>query len=68
MNYQIRITKTEANPNYEAELKEARRPRYHFERQTLPEPQREFVKDVLVTELTEAQYKKIKAEIIKEFE
>lgn len=65
MNYQLKITKTEKNPNFVEELKD-------YETRSIYKqvnyPQAEIIKDALTCELTEEQFKKIKAECIKVFE
>lgn len=66
MNYQITITKTEDNPIYKEQIKEYRNPYgSNFDKVM---PQREVVKNVLMCELNEDQFKKVKAEVMKTFE
>lgn len=70
MNYQITITKTEPNPNYDKELafyetEKNYASAYSYEK---PKPQTEVIRDVLICELTEEQFKRIKAEALKVFE
>lgn len=80
MTYEIRIIKREKNTTFDADLESfnekypLRRDmydngRYEQERRLNPEyPQQERITDALMTELTDEQYKKVKAEIIKSFE
>lgn len=67
MNYQIKITKLEPNPNFKEEMIEYRKPRYHYDPQ-IPEPRANTIEDVLTCELTEEQFKKVKLESLKVFE
>jgi hypothetical protein len=70
-NYFLTIKKTEANPNYKEQIQEYQERNRYFDRgpgRDMGEPQREIVKDILVVELTEEQYKKVKLESIKVFE
>ena len=70
MNYNLTITKTEPNPNYKEELKKWKDDQRWG--RTIPDergwPQPEIVHDVLKVELTEEQFKKVKAEVFKVFE
>ncbi len=78
MSYEIRIIKREANTNFDAEMAlfdENYPNRRNFmndeynRREKHPDfPQRERVTDSLMTELSDEQYKKVKAEIVKVFE
>jgi hypothetical protein len=72
MNYNITIIKAEANPNFEAELKEfneqQKYDRYNNPRNYDGAPQKEVIKNVLTCHLTEEQFKKVKAEVFKVFE
>lgn len=69
MNYQITITRIETNPEYEKEIKEIDvRSNYTRGYETRFEPQREVIKNVLLVELTEDQFKKVKLEVLKAFE
>ena len=68
MNYKITIERKEPNPNFEAELtkwNDSRMSRYGAD--TL-EPRRDFITNALICELTEEQYKAIKAEVFNTFE
>jgi hypothetical protein len=77
--YEIRIIKREANSTFAEDLArfDEKNPSRYFDpsmdrdnrRMQHPDyPQRERVTDALMTELSEDQYKKVKAEIIKAFE
>ncbi len=68
MNYQIKIVKTEPNPNYELELKEKSRTSRYGGFDVVVTPEKTIVTDVLTCELTEDQYKKVKLEVLKVFE
>lgn len=71
MNYKIKIVKTEPNPNYKDEMAQYNEKSRYFDRgfeRDNGAPLAEFVKDVLICELTEEQYKKVKAEVFKVFE
>ncbi len=70
MSYQITIVKVEENSNFKEQVAEfqSNRNRFDMDRLSNEGPKRTIVKDVLVTELTEEQYKKVKTEIIKVFE
>jgi len=75
MEYKIQITKVEPNQNYKEQLAQYSEEmsaskifnRRYDEPQPI-EPQKEFVKDVLITVLTEEQFKKVKSEVLKVFE
>lgn len=73
MSYQITIVRSEPNPNFVEEMakfEESRRMNrgmYHPE-DRVGMPQEEVRKNVLLVELTDEQWKRVKAEIIKEFE
>lgn len=74
MNYRIIITKREPNPNYAQELEEFdSKSRSYYDRGMgmggieREHPKTEISTDVLITEVTEEQYKKIQAEFIKVF-
>ena len=69
MNYRIIITKTEPNPKFAEQVEEWNsRNKYGMGRFDEQGPQRDVARDVLVTELSEEQYKKVKAEVLKVFE
>lgn len=69
MEYHITIVRTEANPNFEEEVKKLEDDRrYRNGYNPDSQPQRDLVKNVLTCHLTEEQYKKIKAEVFKAFE
>ncbi len=72
--YQIKIIKTEANPKYAEELAAYNevadrnmRGRFGGEHVGVM-PEREFPKNVLIVELTEEQYKKVKAAVFSVFQ
>lgn len=67
MNYQLKILKTEPNPNYKEELALYEKQGVWSRSIDTPSPKDEFVRDVLIVELTEEQYKKVKEEVIKVF-
>ena len=67
MNYRIKITKTEPNPTYKEEMERFEKD-MRWGSYSKQEPALEVVKDVLICELTEEQYKKVKAEVYKVFE
>ena len=62
MNYRITITKTGHNPHYQEELE-----RYEKDRrwENTIEPQLEIVDNVLPVKLTDEQFIKAKAEVLK---
>ena len=66
MNYQIKIIRTEPNSRYAEEMKEYGNP--YGNRYDKITPQENIVKDVLICELNEEQFKKVKAEVLKVFE
>lgn len=69
MNYNITIVKTEDNPNFAEELKAFEERNRYQNFNNLPEhPRREVTKNVLTCHLTEEQFKKVKAEVLKVFE
>lgn len=76
MNYKIQITKTEKNTNFQEEIKKYKEDfnfnSYNSRRMDEPDfynrPQEEVIKNVLLCELSEEEFKKVKAEIIKIFE
>ncbi len=69
MMYKITIEKKEKNPNFEAELKEWQdQNKYSNFREPMNRPQPEQITNALICELTEEQYKAIKAEVFKTFE
>jgi hypothetical protein len=75
MNYQIKIIKAEANPNYKEEMaayrKELNADRIYnrnYSDGSPIQPKEEFIKDVLICELTEEQFRKVKSEVFKTFE
>lgn len=70
-NYFITIRKTEVNPNYKEEVEKYQQENRYYDRgpnRDLGAPLPEIVKDVLICELTEEQYKKVKLEALKSFE
>lgn len=67
--YKITIERKEKNPNFEAELKEwQEQNKYSNFREPMNRPQSEQITNALICELTEEQYKAIKAEVFKTFE
>ena len=74
MMYKITIEKKEKNPNFEAELKEwQEQNKYNLnsrigDRYNENYPQDVKITNALICELTEEQYKAIKAEVFKTFE
>lgn len=71
MNYRITIKRTEPNPKYAQEIAEFEKSHRGFARRDLDDPypgvQREFVKDVLITEITEEQFAAIRKAILEKF-
>jgi len=67
-NYFLTIKKTEANPDYKEQIREYQERNRFLDRGRPEGPSEEIVKDVLVVELTEEQFKKVKLESIKVFE
>ena len=74
MKYKIIIEKKEPNPNFEVELKEWKEQnQYNLNRRMGDKynedyPRDEQITNALICELTEEQYKAIKAEVFKTFE
>ena len=69
MNYKIQITKVEDNPNYDKEVIDFKENnRYYNGQMDKSFPSREVIKEVLSCELTEEEYIKVKAEVIKVWE
>jgi hypothetical protein len=70
MNYKITIERKEPNPNFEAEYQEWKeRSQYlRIDKYDNGMPPREVITNALICELTEEQYKTIKAEVFKAFE
>lgn len=72
MNYRITIERKEPNPNFEVELTEWKeRNRYnsaYIGKENPDYPRSEFIKNALVCELTEEQFKAIKAQVFNTFE
>lgn len=68
MNYKLYIEKKEPNPNFDKEYGEWKeRQRYvGYERGDIPAA--EWTRNALICELTEEQFKAIKAEVFKVFE
>lgn len=69
MSYQIIITKTEKNTDFEAQMKDYRESQRwngrSFDGNEMPRSN--VVKDVLICELTDAQFTAVKAAVLKEF-
>lgn len=69
MNYKITIERKEPNPNFEAEYKQWQDDqRYNIGRYSNEQPPRESITNALICELTEEQYKAIKAQVFNTFE
>ncbi len=69
--YKITIVKTEKNPNFAEEMVEYQKNNRMYDRGNYSdrgEPRENIPSDALMVELTDEQYKKVKAEIIKAFE
>ena len=67
--YQILITKVVKNENYKEEMRgRSIANMYRHNDGFSPEPKKEFVQDVLMCELTEEQFKAVKAATLKVFE
>ena len=64
-NYRITITKVVPNPEYVREMEQRERQGRHYQFDTTPNPT--VTVDVLISEITEDQYKVVKAEILKVF-
>ncbi len=74
MNYQITITKTEKNASYVEDMKiwlKERKERAQwgnsYNESMRIEPQPNTIQDVLVVNITEEQFKAVKAAVLKEF-
>jgi hypothetical protein len=69
MNYQISITRTEVNTDYEAQLKEWNEQNRYGNRNNFNDngPRSEIVKNALICELTEEQFKAVKAAVMESF-
>ena len=66
-NYRIIISKREPNPNFASEMEQYER-NNRFGRNDMYDPNRpqeQISTDVLITELSEEQFKKVKAEVLK---
>ena len=70
MNYKIIIERKEANPNFEAEYAEWKERNQYMNPSRYPEgaPSRETITNALICELTEEQYKAVKAAVMQAFE
>lgn len=68
MNYKITIERKEPNPNFETEYETWKEHNKYYGRNQEPQPQSELTTNALICELTEEQYKAIKAEVFKTFE
>jgi hypothetical protein len=69
MNYRIIITKVEPNPKFAEEM-EQREKLSAYSRKYMDEtmPPRDITTDVLITEISPEQFKKVQAEVLKVFE
>lgn len=70
MNYKITIERKEPNPNFEAEYQEWKENQRYGVSRNMGDmmPSRENITNALICELTEQQFKAIKAEVFKVFE
>ena len=69
MNYKIQIIRTEKNTDFEEQLKKWEDDqRWNRPREFTDRPSENIATNVLNCELTEEQFKKIKAEVFKTFE
>lgn len=70
MNYKIIIEKKEPNKNFEAEYAEWKDRNTYTNPSRYPEgaPSRETITNALMVELTEEQYKAVKAAVMQAFE
>ena len=69
MNYKIIIERKEPNPNFEAEYQKwQQESRYSMNKFDEGCPPKELITNALICELTEEQYKAIKAEVFNTFE
>ena len=70
MKYKITIERKEPNPNFEAEYEGWKEEQRYAMSRNLGNntPEREKITDALICELTEEQFKAIKAEVFKVFE
>lgn len=71
MSYRITIIKTEPNPHFAEELEHYHQNNRIYDRgmdRDLGRPLEEVMKNALMVELTDEQYKKVKVEILREFE
>jgi len=70
MNYQIRIVRTQKNENFEKELEQQMRGRPYrgYPEETSRPLSPIITEDVLTCELTEQQFKAVKAAVMKVFE
>ena len=70
MNYRIIIKRTEPNPNYAKEIEEFEKMRVGYNRHLndpYPGPELDVTRDILVTEITEAQFEAIRKAILDKF-
>ncbi len=67
MNYKITIERREPNPNFEVEYNEWK-DKNRYNGYDLNKPQEEIITNALICELTEEQYKAIKAQVFNTFE
>lgn len=69
MKYKLIVTKKEENPNYAVEVAELEKTnRYNRNNFDDRGPQKEITTDALICELTDQQFKSLKAEVFKAFE
>jgi len=69
MNYQITITRKEPNENFAEQLQEWQdRERFHYGKGPGEYPNTHITTNALICELTEEQFKAVKAEVLKAFQ
>lgn len=70
MTYKIIVERKERNSNFDAEYKEWKEEQRYAMSRNLGDnmPQKENITNALICELTEEQYKEIKAQVFKTFE
>ncbi len=68
MNYKIIIEKKEQNPNFESELAKCNESSRGCRYETMDYPINEVTTNALICELTEEQFKAVKAAVMKSFE
>lgn len=72
-NYRLTITKVEPNPEFAKQMEELEKTRHNYGRSMMDmsdpreRPQREITTDVLIVEVTQEQFEKIRLEVLKNF-